>query len=57
MIYKFIYLHYALNECIAKSQLIEDTDFQVRLNCFPNESPPFSWRQIQDVLDGHGAII
>lgn len=48
---------YAPNECIAKSRLIEDTDFQVRLNRFPNESPPFSWRQTQDVLDGHGAII
>lgn len=48
---------YSPNECIAKSQLIEDTDFQVRLNHFPYESPPFSWRQTQDVLDGHGAII
>lgn len=53
-----IYLSaYPPNVCIAKSQLIEDTDFQVRLNCFPIESPPFSWTQTQDVLDGHTAII
>lgn len=50
----YLYMHQV---CIAKSQLIEDTDFQVRLNRFPNESPPFSWTQTQDVLDGHGAII
>lgn len=44
-------------EYTAKSRLILDADSQVRLYRFPNESPPFSWRQTQDVLDGHGAII
>lgn len=37
----YIYLSaYAPNERIAKSQLIEDTDFQVRLKPFPQREPP-----------------
>lgn len=38
-----VYIHlsaYAPNERIAKSQLIEDTDFQVRLKPFPQQEPP-----------------
>lgn len=45
------------DKCIAKSWLIEETDFQVRLNCFPYKNPLFFWIQTQDVLDEHGAII
>lgn len=57
-IHVYFYLSvYAPNMCIVKSKLIEDTDLKVRLNRFPNKSPPFSWTQTQDVLDGPGAII